>query len=589
MISSNTIRQRFLDFFKKRDHYILNSAPLLPESNGEGRNVTLFNVAGMQPLMHNLLGEPHPQGGRLASSQKCIRTVDIEEVGDNTHATFFEMLGNWSLGDYYKKESITWSYEFLTNTDEGLGLDPARIYVTVFSGNDMVPQDDEAVAIWKDILPKHRIYYRDGKDNWWSAGSESPAGPSTEIFYDTTADGLGDLTPQEFEDADERQDVVEIWNNVFMEYDQQGGVVAGPLPQKNVDTGAGLERMTALMQGVQSIYDTDLFTPLLAKIKEHADITTPESTRSARIIADHIKTAVFLMAEGLEPSSTGAGYVLRRLIRRALVHKERLGITDTLSVLIDVVANMYNDIYPECTHAKEKIYEVYEKEVTKFSRTLSAGMKAFEKGERDAFILFTTYGFPLEMSEELAIEKGETIDRDAFFAKMEEHKQSSRKGAEQKFKGGLSDSNDPRIIKLHTAHHLLLAALQSVLGSHVKQRGSNITTERLRIDFMHGEKMTPEQKKEVEDLVNEYIQKDLPVIKKIMPKTDAEALGAEMEFGQKYPDTVTVYFVGEGDACISKEFCGGPHVDRTGDLGVFRIKKEESSSAGVRRIKAVLE
>lgn len=582
-MTSHEIRQRFLDFFRKRDHAILESAPLIPAGDSAGKNVTLFNVAGMQPLMPYLLGEVHPEGTRLADSQLCIRTVDIDEVGDNTHATMFEMLGNWSLGDYFKSEAIQWSYEFLTHPDEGLGLDPARLYVTVFAGNDDAPRDDEAVEIWKQYIPEHRIYYRDSKDNWWTAGPDSPAGPSTEMFYDLTPDGLGDLSPTEFAAADDRQDVVEIWNDVFMAYRQEGGKVVAKLPSNNVDTGSGLERLSAVVQGVSSIFETDAFMPLI-------EATGLGQTREARIIADHIKAATFLAAEGLEPSNTDRGYILRRLIRRAAAHAERKGILDKLAALVGVVVDMYGDAYPHVTAAKGSATKIITDEIDRFAKVLSTGLREFEKGERDAFVLFTTYGFPLEMTIELAAEKGETIDIDDFTTKMTHHQELSRAGAEQKFKGGLADHDDPAVVRLHTAHHLLLAALQQVVSPDIHQRGSNITGERLRIDFGFDRKLTDEEKQAVEDLVNQKIQSGLNVVRREMPLAEAEQLGAEMEFGTKYPDTVSVYFVEDADGNVfSKEFCGGPHVANTSELGTFKIKKEEASSAGVRRIKAVLQ
>ncbi len=519
VMNSNEIRQRFLDFFSARGHAVLPSAPLIPESDGEDRNITLFNVAGMQPLMPYLLGEDHPQGTRLASSQKCLRTVDIDEVGDNTHATFFEMLGNWSLGDYFKEDAIKWSYEFLTDKEEGLGLDPARLYVTVFAGNESVERDDEAAVIWKKYVPESRIYYRDGKDNWWTAGADSPAGPSSEMFYDLTINGIGNLTADEFEVADERQDVVEIWNNVFMSYKQEDGKVVGELPKKNIDTGAGLERLTAVMQNKQSIFDTDLFSKVLQYLKESVviskdnDGTFKSNGLDLRIIADHMRATLFLISEDLTPSNTGRGYILRRLIRismsKALSNGLKIG---HLLNVVQICKQQYIDIYDQLLSNSQ--YEALKKELHSFEKTLDKGMKEFEKGERDAFTLFTTFGFPLEMTQELAVEKGEEIDINLFEQKMKEHQEKSRGSSAGQFKGGLSDTNDPAVLKLHTAHHLLLAALQQVLGSDVKQRGSNITPERLRIDFVFDRKMTPEEKEEVENIVNEKITEALPVVKK---------------------------------------------------------------------------
>jgi len=594
-MTSNEIRQRFLDFFAKREHAILPSAPLVPESDGGDRNVTLFNIAGMQPLMPYLLGEKHPSGVRLANSQKCFRTVDIDEVGDNTHGTFFEMLGNWSLGDYWKEEAIGWSYEFLTNKEEGLGLDLNRLYVTVFEGDEFVPRDEEAADIWRKIFndagldPEKRIFYLSGKSNWWTAGPDSPAGPSTEMFYDMTGTLTEGLTKEEYLQADEAQKVVEIWNNVFMSYKQEDGKVVGELPNKNVDTGSGFERVVAVVQGKTSITETDLYTPIIDRLAEFTELDTPEKIRSSRIIADHAKAAEFLVAEGVAPSNTGRGYILRRILRRAVSHAKRLDLMDKPLRLGSIIAEMYKDTYPELTEKRAEIDAVILKEEKSFMATLDKGMKEFEKGERDAFTLFTTFGFPLEMTQELAAEKGEEIDVDIFEQKMKEHQAKSRSSSVGQFKGGLSDTGDPMVLKLHTAHHLLLATLQQVLGDDVKQRGSNVTPERLRIDFVFDRKMTPEEKEEVENIVNEKITEALPVVKKEMKREDAEALGAEMEFGQKYPDMVNVYFVGDPENAFSKEFCGGPHVENTSELGKFKIKKEESSSKGVRRIKAVLQ
>lgn len=599
-MKSSEIRQRFLDFFAKRGHAILPSAPLIPESDGGDRNVTLFNVAGMQPLMPYLLGEEHPQGKRLVNSQKCLRTVDIDEVGDNTHATFFEMLGNWSLGDYFKEDAIKWSYEFLINKEEGLGLDVNRLYITVFAGNDHVAVDEEAADIWRDIFknagldPEKRIFYLPSKSNWWTAGPDSPAGPSTEMFYDLTGGLTNGMTHDQFVKADEEQNVVEIWNDVFMSYRQEGGVVVAELPTKNVDTGSGLERLTAVVQEKKSIFETDLFVPIITFIQECVLSSNKNPMgfvpreSDFRIIADHMRATLFLISENLTPSNTGRGYILRRLIRRSMSKalSNGLEIGHLLSV-VQIFKQQYINIYDQLLSDSQ--YETLKKELHSFEKTLDKGMKEFEKGERDAFTLFTTYGFPLEMTQELATEKGEEIDVTLFEKKMQEHKKLSQGSSAGQFKGGLADANDPVVVKLHTAHHLLLAALQQVLGTDVKQRGSNITAERLRIDFTFDRKMTDEEKAEVEKIVNEKINENLPVVCKKMKREDAEDLGAQMEFGQKYPDEVDVYFIGNPENAFSKEFCGGPHVDNTSELGVFKIKKEEASSKGVRRIKAILQ
>ena len=581
MLTSNEIRSRFLEFFKKRGHAVLPSASLVPENDPS----VLFNTAGMQPLVPYLMGQKHPLGTRLASCQKCVRTGDIEEVGNHKNLTFFEMLGNWSLGDYFKEDAIAWSYEFLTSKEEGLGLDPARLYVTVFEGDDDAPRDLEAVEIWKKYIPEHRIYFLPKKNNWWSPGDNGPCGPDTEMFYDVTPEGLGDMTHEEYVKADDEGRVVEIWNDVFMEYEKRDGAVIGKLSQKNVDTGSGLERVTMLLQGKSNVYESDLFASVMSTIREVALEKYDE--RSARIIADHTKAALFIMADGVFPSNKDRGYILRRIIRRAVFRGRKLGLGESdYARIMRIYVDLYRSAYPEVE--KADFAETFNQEATKFIKTLDAGLKEFEKGT-DPFILATTYGFPIELTEELAAEKGVVIDRAAFDTQMKEHQDKSRAGAEQKFKGGLANTNE-QTVKLHTAHHLLLAALQEVLGKEVKQRGSNITEERLRIDFNFDRKVTPEELTKVEQLVNGWIAQKLPVVRREMPREEAEKLGAEMEFGAKYPDIVSVYTIQNAhDEYVSKEFCGGPHVANTGDLGSFKIQKEEASSAGVRRIKATVE
>ncbi len=589
-MQSHEIRSRFLAFFKKNGHAIVPSASLVTPDESGATNATLFNTAGMQPFVPFLMGEPHPLGKRLANSQKCLRTIDLDEVGDATHLTFFEMLGNWSLGDYFKKDAITWSWQFLTSKEEGLGLDPHRLYVTVFGGSDSVPRDTEAVEIWKSIgVPEHRIYFKSSKSNWWSAGPNSPAGPSTEMFYDVTGT-LGDLSQEEFEKNEDAQKVVEIWNDVFMAYRQENNAVAGELPQKNVDTGAGLERVTMTVQGKNNIYDTDLFASVIEMISKAASgWGSDQSLQSARIIADHIRSSVMLIGDGVTPTNKERGYILRRLIRRAVMRANKLKLTgETLDQIAVWFIEYYKDVYPVLSEQKERIIQVIKEEEAKFKKTLEQGLREFEKGT-DPFILFTTYGFPIELTEELAKERGTMIDREAFDQKLKEHQDQSRTSSAGTFKGGLANTN-PETVKLHTAHHLLLAALQQVLGPSVKQRGSNITEERLRMDFMFDRKMTDEEKAAAEKIVNEKIEAKLDVVRKEMPLTEAQALGAEMEFGAKYPDVVSVYFIQEKDGShFSKEFCGGPHVSNTGELGHFKIQKEEAVSQGVRRIKAVLE
>jgi len=596
-LSSSDIRARFLAFFEKRGHAILPSASLVPENDPS----VLFNTAGMQPLVPYLMGQKHPLGNRLASCQKCVRTGDIEEVGNHKNLTFFEMLGNWSLGDYFKEDAIKWSYEFLTSTDEGLGLDPTRLYITVFEGDENAPRDLEAVEIWKQYIPENRIYFLPAKNNWWSPGENGPCGPDTEMFYDVTSDGLGDMSHDEYVAADDDGRVVEIWNDVFMQYVKKDGVVIGKLDQQNVDTGSGLERVTMLVQGKTNVYETDLFAPIMDEIKKIAGDTYSE--RSARIIADHIKTAAMMIADGVRPSNKDQGYILRRLIRRATVRAQKMRFFEGRdemnknNIFIDLLNTIF-DIYEDSHYfhaAVEPMREPeadamiqIELEVGKFRKTLDSGLKEFEKGT-DPFILATTYGFPIELTEELAAEQGIVIDRAKFDTEMKAHQEMSRSGSEQKFKGGLGGTSD-KIVRSHTAHHLLLAALRKVLGEHVHQRGSNITDERIRIDFAHDAKMTDEQKSEVEKLVNEWIKENKPMQRVEMPRADAEQIGAEMEFGVKYPDMVSVYYIGDNlDSAISKEFCGGPHIEHTGLIGSFKIQKEEASSAGVRRIKATIE
>ncbi len=577
-MTSSDIRQRFLAFFEKRGHAVLPSAPLVPKNDPS----VLFNTAGMQPLVPYLMGTPHPQGKRLASCQKCVRTNDIDEVGDNRHLTFFEMLGNWSLGDYFKEDAIKWSFEFLTSKEEGLGLDPNRLYITVFEGDENAPRDMEAVAIWKQYIPEHRIYFLPAKNNWWSPGENGPCGPDTEMFYDVTGT-LGDMTHDEYVAADERGDIVEIWNDVFMEYEKKSGAVVGKLAMKNVDTGSGLERVAMVVQGKSTVFESDLFAPALAVIQEESERYVE---RGARIIADHVRTALFLLADGVFPGNKDQGYVLRRLIRRAVVQAKQLGMSHGALVRIATLyQEQYQGHYPEV--AALTLIESLSNEEEKFKRTLEAGLKEFEKGT-DPFTLATTYGFPIEVTEELAKEKGMEIDRAEFDEKMKAHQDASRAGAEQKFKGGLANTGEITT-KLHTAHHLLLAALQTVLGLTVKQRGSNITDERLRIDFSFERKMTDDEKHAVEEWVNDAINADYTVVRREMPRTEAETIGAEMEFGTKYPDIVSVYFIEDKNGNhISKEFCGGPHVTHTGVLGVFKIQKEEAVAAGIRRIKATL-
>lgn len=587
-MQSSEIRSRFLTFFEKRGHAILPSASLVPENDPS----VLFNTAGMQPLVPYLMGQKHPLGNRLASCQKCVRTGDLDDIGDNRHFSFFEMLGNWSLGDYFKDEAIAWSYEFLTSKEEGLGLDPARLAVTIFEGDENAPYDQESKDIWMSLgIPEHRIYALPADDNWWSPGDNGPCGPCSEMFYDMQGEFVGqEISHDAFLDLINQEKFIEIWNDVFMEYEKKDGKVIGKLSQKNVDTGAGLERLTAVMQGKDTAYETDILIPVMNEIKKITGDTYNE--KSARVICDHVRTSVMMIADGVRPSNKDQGYILRRLIRRATLRAKKMNNIDLVSwKIIKIIINIYKEVYFKDFVSDidlRDLGDILEIEVDKFQKTLSAGLKEFEKGT-DPFILATTYGFPIELTEELAAEKGITIDRAKFDAEMKAHQELSRSGSEQKFKGGLGGTSD-KIIRSHTAHHLLLAALRRVLGEHVHQRGSNITDERIRIDFSHDAKMTDEQKSEVEKLVNEWIAQDLPMKRLEMPREQAETIGAEMEFGVKYPDMVSVYFVGSDlEHAISKEFCGGPHIERTGMIGNFKIQKEEASSAGVRRIKAVIE
>ena len=580
-MNSQEIRTRFIEFFRKREHAIIPSASLVPENDPS----VLFNTAGMQPLVPYLLGQKHPMGTRIADVQKCVRTGDLDDIGDNRHFSFFEMLGNWSLGDYFKDEAIKWSYEFLTSKEEGLGLDVQRLYVTIFEGDENAPFDQESKDIWMSLgIPENRIYALPADDNWWSPGDNGPCGPCSEMFYDMTGD-VGDLDKDGFIKATKEERVIEIWNDVFMEFEKKDGKVVGKLSQKNVDTGAGLERMTAVMQGKMTAYDTDIFEEIIRAIKSQSQ---NYNDKSARIIADHMRTSVFMIADGVFPSNNDRGYILRRLLRRAIRHSDQMGFSVGLGPVFAAVINKYSGVYPNLKENEKTIGDEIKKEEEKFRHTLHNGLKEFEKGE-DPFILFTTYGFPIELTLELAAEKGMQVDMDDFKKKMEEHQKLSQTASAGMFKGGLANHND-KTIRLHTAHHLLLAGLQQIVSKEVKQRGSNITEERLRIDFLCDHKLTDEEKQKVEAFVNEKINEDLTVVRRELPREEALRIGAEMEFGAKYPEVVSVYFIEHKDGtAVSKEFCGGPHVTHTGELGKFKILKEEAVAAGIRRIKAVLE
>lgn len=585
-MNANELRQKYLDFFRSKDHAIISSASLIPENDP----TVLFTTAGMHPLVPYLMGEKHPAGARLADAQKCIRTDDIEEVGDATHHTFFEMMGNWSLGDYFKENSIRYSWEFLTSSD-WLGLDPNRLAVSVFVGDEDAPFDEESYNLWLSLgMPASRIAKLPKKNNWWGpAGQTGPCGPDTEIFYWS---GRPEEVPASFNDDNDLW--VEIWNNVFMQYNKQADGSFLPLSQKNVDTGLGLERVTAVLNNCDN-YQTDLFINIVNKVEELSGKKYAEGgevMRAIRIVADHIKAATFIIGDkkGVSPSNTGQGYIVRRLLRRAIRYGRGLGISQELwtKEIARVAITDYQETYPELRDNQSFIEENLNKEEEKFNRTLENGLKEFNKinGDIDgvtAFNLYQSYGFPVEITEELAKEKGKTIDLDSFKAELAKHQDLSRTASAGKFKGGLADSSEATT-KLHTAAHLLLAALRKVLGDHVTQKGSNITAERLRFDFSHPEKMTEAQIKEVESLVNEAIMAKVDVICEEVDLEEAKKAGAMGVFDSKYGEKVKVYTAG----AFSKEICGGPHVANTGELGQFSIVKEESSSSGVRRIKAVL-
>lgn len=577
------IRNKYLDFFKKHGHKVIPSASLIPENDPS----VLFNTAGMQPLVPYLLGQKHPEGTRLTDYQKCVRTNDIDEVGDNRHLTYFEMLGNWSLGDYFKEESINMSFEFLTKE---LGIPVEKLSVTCFAGDADCPKDTVSAEAWKKagILEGHIFFY--GKDdNWWIAGEEGPCGPDTEMFYDTGKEPCSDHC----EPRCDCGKYVEIWNNVFMEY-FKGKNGYTKLKQKNVDTGLGLERMTMLLEGKETPFDTEIFLPIMEKLSE---LSQNDEIESRRIIAEHLRSSMMIISDGGRPSNVDRGYILRRLIRRMIRHINKLKINlDSLGELIELNIETLKEMYPELVSNKAIIKSVIIEEKDKFVKTLEKGEKEFNKqiekikensvkvlpGEV-VFRLYDTYGFPPEVTKDLANENGFDIDIKEFNRLFEVHQQKSRAGSEQKFKGGLAEQTE-ETIAYHTATHLLNAALKKVLGKDTHQKGSNITVDRMRFDFNCDHKLTDDEKSKIEDLVNKWIKEGIPVTKKEMKKEDAINSGAECMFIEKYPDIVTVYTIGD----ISKELCGGPHVTNTSVLGRFKIKKEEASSSGIRRIKAVL-
>ena len=579
------IRNKYLEFFKKHGHTVIPSAPLIPENDPS----VLFTTAGMQPLVPYLLGEKHPAGTRLTDYQKCVRTNDIDEVGDNRHLTYFEMLGNWSLGDYFKEESIAMSYEFLTKE---LGIPAEKISVTCFAGDEDCARDEVTAECWKKAgIPEERIYYFGKDDNWWIAGEEGPCGPDTEMFYDTGKPKCSEKCNPSCGCGK----YVEIWNNVFMEFYKDHEGKYSKLKQHNVDTGLGLERMTMLLEGKETPFETELFAPIMDKLVELQKV---DNISSRRIVAEHLRSSMMIICDGGRPSNVDRGYILRRLIRRMVRHMNKLQISlDELSTLIDINVENLKELYPALETNKETIKAVVLEEKDKFVKTLVKGEKEFAKeietikqqGKdiipgKMVFKLYDTYGFPPEETEELAKENGMKIDKEGFEKLFKEHQEKSRAGAEQKFKGGLASTGEMET-KYHTATHLLNAALKQVLGSHVHQRGSNITAERMRFDFSHPAKMTAEEKQATEDLVNEWIKEAIPVEHLEMKKDEAIRLGAEAMFIEKYGDIVSVYKIGDK----SIELCGGPHVQNTSELGHFKIKKEESSSSGVRRIKAILE
>ena len=579
------IREKYLKFFEKHGHKIIPSAPLIPENDPS----VLFTTAGMHPLVPYLLGEKHPEGKRLTDYQKCLRTVDIDEVGDNRHLTFFEMLGNWSLGDYFKEEAVKMSFEFLTKE---LNIPVEKLSVTCFAGDEDAPRDTETAKYWMDAgLPEEKIYFFGKDNNWWIAGTEGPCGPDTEMFYDTGK-------PKCSEHCDPSCDCgkyVEIWNNVFMEYLKHSVGTYTKLTQQNVDTGLGLERMAMLLQGKETPYDTEIFAPIMEKLK---NLSQNDNLNSRRIVAEHLRSSMMIIADGGRPSNIDRGYILRRIIRRMTRHLNKLEIDlSKLDELIELNIENLKNMYPELAEKKDIIKEVIVTEKNKFMKTLVNGEKEFNKiatrikqnGKdtiegKDLFNLYETYGFPPEVSKELAEEQNLKVAEDEFEKLFKEHQEKSRLGSEQKFKGGLAGNSEVET-KYHTATHLLNAALKQVVNSNIHQRGSNITVERMRFDFNCDHKLTEEEKQAVEDLVNKWIKDALPVTVNEMSKQDAIASGAECMFIEKYPDIVTVYTIGD----ISKELCGGPHVKNTSELGHFKIKKEEASSAGIRRIKAILD
>ncbi|MBL7055103.1 alanine--tRNA ligase [Candidatus Woesearchaeota archaeon] len=580
------LRKKYFEFFKEKKHALISSASLVPEHDP----TVLFTTAGMHPLVPYLMGQKHPGGNRIVDVQKCIRTGDIDEVGDSTHLTFFEMLGNWSLGDYWKKEAIEWSFEFLTSK-KWLGFDKEKLSVTVFAGDSDAPKDTTSAGVWKLLgIPEERIYYLPKKDNWWGpAGSTGPCGPDSEMFIDTGKEKCS----KNCKPGCNCGKYFEVWNDVFMEYNKKKDGTYEPLIQQNVDTGMGVERTIAMMQGKETVFETELFKPLIDRIKKESK---EYNIRSGRIISDHIKAATFILAENVAPSNLDQGYILRRLIRKAIRHFRLLGIEKEKFTceIAKLVIDMYKDFYRELEENKEFILNEFSNEEKKFKRTLETGLREFNKlteknksevTGKEAFILFSSYGFPIEMTGELAKEKNIKVDKKDFEKEFKKHQELSREGAEQRFKGGLADSSE-ETKRLHTTTHILNEALRIVLkNKNIIQKGSNITPKRLRFDFNFDRKLADDEKKEVEKLVNQKIKENLKVIKTEMSLEEAKKQGIRGVFEEKYGKIVTVYSIGD----FSKELCGGPHVENTSELGEFKIKKEESSAAGIRRIKAILE
>jgi alanyl-tRNA synthetase len=593
---ADELRQMYLDFFKSKGHSVISGSSLIPQNDP----TVLFTTAGMHPLVPYLLGEKHPSGIRLCNVQKCVRTGDIDSVGDTSHLTFFEMLGNWSMGDYFKEDAIAWSHEFLTSKSY-LGFDPAQLHVTVFEGNENVPKDEESIAIWQKLgIPSEHIFALPMADNWWGpAGKTGPCGPDTEMFIDTGKTACGaDCRP-----GCSCGKYFEIWNDVFMQYGKQEDGSYQPLDQHNVDTGMGVERTIAMLQGKRNVYETELFAPIIEMVSQKSGKRMDESDVTAmafRVVSDHLRSSVFVLGDeqGIAPSNLGQGYVLRRLIRRAVRFGKQLGLEPGFSgPIANTVIDNYKHVYPELEANREHITRELVQEEEKFEKTLTRGMGELEKvlsklvehkqtqfPGRVAFKLYDTCGFPLEFTEEICEEHGLKVDRESFDKAFAKHKAVSKQSADKAFKGGLAD-NSEATTQLHTATHLLHKALQMVLGDHVKQKGSNITEKRLRFDFSHPQKMTDEERQKVEDIVNDAITKDHPVTVETMTIEQARDTGAMALFSGKYGEQVKVFTIGD----FSKEVCGGPHVERTSELGRFRIKKEGSSSAGVRRIRAVLE